>query len=184
MLAFVFPPSDSHHCLANSRSFWWCSSAFSVSPRSIKALPMQLCRAPINSFLLGASFSGHACTVFMSSLAFLRLPAAFPATNSETEEEWNYPVELRRRKAPSWTFIWIYLHRCRPGSSAETQRVPGLCYISVLPPPCSFSPSRLQVSPGTTAQCTSPGTTASSEWRPAAAPRSSFCLLPNLRIIV
>lgn len=87
---------NSHHCSASSKSLlWWCK-ALSISPSSIKAFPIQLCRLPNTSFLLGTSFSDHFCTTFMTSSAFLRLPSAFPDVSAVTTVQL-VPLRLYRK---------------------------------------------------------------------------------------
>lgn len=70
-----------------------------MSPRSNKAFPMQLCRLPSNSHLLGTSFSDHFCTTFRTSLAFLRLSSAFPEIRTETKRKSDHlPCKKKSRK--------------------------------------------------------------------------------------
>lgn len=96
---------SSHHCLANSRSFWWCSNALSMFPRSTKALPMQLCKVPKTSFLLGTSFSDHLCTIFITSSAFFRVPSAFPDINSGMTKR---TVRIFKLKVKERIKVYVY----------------------------------------------------------------------------
>lgn len=82
---------STHCCLAVARAMRWLCRAASARPISSCAWPMQLCRFPISSVLLGTSSSGHPWIVFSRRSAFLQLSSGFSPASTGGREESSVP---------------------------------------------------------------------------------------------